>query len=303
MFDHRDADQVNPGVTEKATKGVEPAAADAAGRAFHFLQELASDLSQDSISFPTFIDATIRIRDALSDPDADVGRVSQVVSGEPLVAAKLVHLANSVAFNPAGRKIADVRSAVTRVGFDTVRTTAAAIALEQVRASEELAPFAAEAERVWRHSLDVAAIAYVLARALTTLRPDEALFAGLVHDIGRFYLLSRASRYPELVGNRDELDAIVQDWHPSIGQAILQQLELPEALTVAVAEHELGNYRFPPRNFTDLVTLANLAAHCREGWRRGSTGEGAPELPEDSPVFPELAEAAVEVQSLIDALR
>lgn len=302
MLDRRDADQVNQGWGE-AARGAPDPAAEAAGRAFRFLQELASDLSKDSISFPTFIDATVKIRDTLSNPDADVARVAQVVSGEPLLAARLVHLANSIAFNPGGRKIADVRSAVTRVGFNTVRTTAAAIALEQVRASKELAPFAAEAERVWRHSLDAAAIAYVLARSLTPLRPDEALFAGLVHDIGRFYLLSRASKYPELIEHRDELETIIHEWHPSIGQAILQQLDLPEALTVAVAEHELGNYRFPPRNMTHLVTLANLAAHCREGRGTTASADGAAELPEDSPVFPVLAEAASEVQSLIDALR
>jgi HD-like signal output (HDOD) protein len=304
MLDRRDVDQINHGWGESGKNAPDPAA-EATARAFRFLQELASDLSQDSISFPTFVDATVKIRDALKDPDADVGRVAQVVSSEPLLAARLVHLANSVAFNPGGRKIADVRSAVTRVGFNTVRTTAAVIALEQVRASKDLALFAAETERIWRHSLDAAAIAYVLARALTTLRPDEALFAGLVHDIGRFYLLSRASKYPELVEHRDELETIVHEWHPSIGQAILQQLDLPEALTVAVAEHELGNYRFPPRNMNQLLTLANLAAHWRE---RGGGGAapgsgGAAELPEDSPVFPVLAEAAAEVQSLIDALR
>jgi putative nucleotidyltransferase with HDIG domain len=302
MLDRRDSDQVNRSWGETGARPPDPAA-EAASRAFRFLQELASDLSHDAISFPTFIDATVRIRDALADPNADIGRVAQVVSGEPLLAARLVHLANSVAFNPAGRKVADVRSAVTRVGFGTVRTTAAAIALEQVMASKELAPFANESERVWRHSLDVAAIAYVLARALTPLHPDEALFAGLVHDIGRFYLLSRASRYPELVEHRDELETIVHEWHPSIGQAILQQLDLPEALTVAVAEHELGNYRFPPRNMTHLVTLANLAARWREGRAGSPAGEPSPELPEDSPVFPVLAEASAEVQSLIDALR
>lgn len=291
MLDRRQADPIG----DDRQAGAQDPAADATARAFRFLQELASDLSQDSISFPTFIDATIRIRDALSDPDADVGRVSQVVSGEPLLAARLVHLANSVAFNPGGRKVADVRSAVTRVGFNTVRTTAAAVALEQVRASRELALFAAEAERVWRHSLEVAAIAYVLARSVTTLRPDEALFAGLVHDIGRFYLLSRASKYPELVEHQDELDTIVHEWHPSIGQAILQGQGLPEAIVAAVADHELGEYRFPPKTLTDVVSLASLAVPFHSG--------GSGNLPQDSPVFPVLAEAAAEVQSLVEALR
>lgn len=303
MLVGKDENQTDRRRKQDAKDTADPAATAATSRAFRFLQELASDLSGGAITFPTFIDATMKIRDALSDPDVDTGRLARVISGEPLLAAKLVQVANSVAFNAAGRKILDVRSAVTRVGFETVRTTAAAVALEQVRASKDLAAFAPEAERVWRHSLNVAAIAFVLARALTPLKPDEALFAGLVHDIGRFYLLSRAAKYPELVEHRDELEAIIHEWHPSIGQAILQQLELPEALTTAVAEHELGNYRFPPGNVTHLLTLANLAAYAREGWSPGQVQGAGAELPPDSPVFRVLAEAADQVQSLINALR
>jgi putative nucleotidyltransferase with HDIG domain len=296
MLDRRDVDQVqrgwgDPGASEVATTARNP---DADQRAFQFLQDIAGDLSGGVISFPTFIDATVKVRNALNNPDIDAGRLAQVVSGEPLLATKLVRMANSAALNPSGRQVGDVRTAVMRVGFNAVRSTAAAVAVQQVRASKDLAPFAAEAERAWRHSLDVAAVAYVLARALTRLNPDEALFAGLVHDIGRFYLLSRAAKYPELVKHRDELESIVAEWHPSIGEAILQGQGLPEGLVAAVAEHEGGEYRFPPKTLTDVVTIANLAAHARGG-------EG--DLPPDSPVFPVLSDAAAEVQSLVEALR
>lgn len=297
MLDRRDVDQVQRGWGgDKAPPSAEAAGDKAADqRAFQFLQEIAGDLSGNGITFPTFIDATVKVRNALSNPDIDAGRLAQVISGEPMLATKLVRMANSAALNPSGRQVADVRTAVMRVGFNAVRSTAAAVAVQQVRASKDLAPFTAEAERAWRHSLDVAAIAYVLARALTPLNPDEALFAGLVHDIGRFYLLSRAAKYPELIAHRGELEAIVAEWHPSIGEAILQGQGLPEGLVAAVAEHEVGEYRFPPKTLTDVVTIANLAAHSRSG------GDG--DLPQDSPVFPVLADAAAEVQSLVEALR
>jgi putative nucleotidyltransferase with HDIG domain len=296
MLDRRDTDQVQRGW---GAEGSPPSAAandkSADQRAFRFLQEIAGELSGSGITFPTFIDATVKVRNALSDPNVDAGRLAQVVSGEPVLATKLVRMANSAALNPSGRQVADVRTAVMRVGFNAVRSTAAAVAVQQVRASKDLAPFAAEAERAWKHTLDVAAIAYVLARSLTQLNPDEALFAGLVHDIGRFYLLSRAAKYPELIEHRDELEGIVAEWHPSIGEAILQDQGLPEALVAAVANHEVGEYRFPPKTLTDVVTLANLAVPYHPG--------GSGTLPQDSPVFPVLAEAAAEVQSLVEALR
>jgi putative nucleotidyltransferase with HDIG domain len=297
MLDRRDVDQVQRGWGDRNPPPVSDATCDkdADQRAFKFLQEIAGDLSGNGITFPTFIDATVKVRNALNDPNIDAGRLAQVVSGEPMLATKLVRMANSAALNPGGRQVGDVRTAVMRVGFKAVRSTAAAVAVQQVRASKDLAPFAAEAERAWRHSLDVAAIAYVLARSLTSLNPDEALFAGLVHDIGRFYLLSRAAKYPELIEHRDELEAIVREWHPSIGEAVLQGLNLPEALVSAVANHEVGDHHFPPKTLTDVVTLANLAAHSRSG----DSGD----LPQDSPVFPVLADAAAEVQSLVEALR
>jgi len=59
MLDRRDVDQVNHGWGDSGQKAPDPAV-EAASRAFRFLQELASDLSQESISFPTFVDATIR---------------------------------------------------------------------------------------------------------------------------------------------------------------------------------------------------------------------------------------------------
>jgi HD-like signal output (HDOD) protein len=297
MLDRRDTDQVRHGWGEKgplpATGAPDDRGADQ--RAFQFLQEIAGDLSGGGITFPTFIDATVKVRNALNDPNIDVGGLAQVVSGEPMLATKVVRMANSAALNPSGRQVADVRTAVMRVGFNAVRSTAAAVAVQQVRASKELAPFAAEAERAWRHTLDVAAIGYVLARALTPLNPDEALFAGLVHDIGRFYLLSRAAKYPALIEHRDELEAIVAEWHPSIGEAILEGQGLPELLVAAVANHELGEYRFPPKSLTDVVTLANLAVPYHH--------DGSGSLPQDSPVFPVLAQAAAEVQSLVEALR
>ncbi len=294
MLDRRDTDQVQRGWGNSPPPPV-PGDKDADQRAFRFLQEIAGDLSGGGITFPTFIDATVKIRNALSDPNVDAGRLAQVVSGEPVLATKVVRMANSAALNPSGRPVADVRTAVMRVGFNAVRSTAAAVAVQQVRASKDLAPFAAEAERAWRRTLDVAAIAYVLARAVSKLNPDEALFAGLVHDIGRFYLLSRASKHPELVEHRDELEAIVAEWHPAIGEAILQGQGLPEPIVAAVANHELGEHHFPPKTLTDLVTLASLAVPCHSG--------SSTTLPQDSPVFPVLTAAASEVQSLVEALR
>jgi putative nucleotidyltransferase with HDIG domain len=137
---------------------------------------------------------------------------------------------------------------------------ATAVALEQLRDGAQSPAMRPFAEAAWRHSLQVAAIAYVLAKRLSRINPDEALFAGLVHDIGHFYLLSRASAYPEMEQNPEELSEILGQWHASIGQAVLHDLHVSDALIEAVGEHENRHYRSPPRSLSDIVSLANVAA-------------------------------------------
>jgi HD-like signal output (HDOD) protein len=228
--------------------------------AFQFLKDIAADLARDRLAFPTFSQATIKVRTALETPDIDADRLATIVSTEPLLAARLVQMANSAALNPGGRPVGDVRSAIVRVGLANVRSVAVAVALEQLRDGSQSPAVRPFAEAAWRHSVQVAAIAYVLAKRLSRINPDEALFAGLVHDIGHFYLLSQAARYPDLDHNQEELAQILASWHPSIGQAVLHDFHLSDALIDAVGEHETGRYHVPLRSLADVVTVANLAS-------------------------------------------
>src|ERR1700712_2718745 len=105
-----------------------------------FIALLAQDLSEGKISFPTFVDATLKIRRSLADENIDAGRLARIVSSEPLLAAKLIRTANSVAFNPSGDPIGDVKPAVIRVGMATVRAVAVAVSMEQLESAHEIFP-------------------------------------------------------------------------------------------------------------------------------------------------------------------
>jgi putative nucleotidyltransferase with HDIG domain len=269
--------------------------------AFQFLQSIAADLGRQKVAFPTFSRATIKIRSVLEQPDLDADRLAQVISTEPLLAARLVQMANSAALHPGGRPIGDVRSAILRIGMVAVKSVAVAVAMEQLRAdarSPTLQPFA---EAVWRHSVDVAAVALVLAKRLSRINPDEALFAGLVHDIGHFYLLSKAQNYPELERDPEELQAILAEWHPSIGRAVLHEFQLPDGVLEAVAEHENAHYRMPLRTLPDLVTLSNLA--CGATNPVASYRAVAASIRFEPEVARVLDEARAEINALASVLR
>lgn len=275
----------------------QPETPSAAQAAFRILKDIASDLSRREVTFPTFANATVKIRNALADPNMDAERLARIISSEPLLATKLVHIANSAALNPTGHRIGDVKTAVTRVGFEMVRTVAAGIAMTQLLAADDLRKHADRAAAAWKHSVDVAVIAFVLAKKMTRQAPEEALFAGIIHDIGYFYLLSRTSHYPELEAHPEALDEVLRDWHAPIGQSVLHAYNLSEATLTAVVEHEDTNYSSPPRTISDVIRLANIVtAHTNPIYLQGKLA--MPGQPEEPNLFKVLGESESEIRSL-----
>ena len=119
--------------------------------------------------------------------------VVRVVGSEPMLAGKLMNMANSAALNTSGRKIADLRMAVARVGFNIVRSAALAFAVEQLKQSPEFKHLEGPLDGLWKNSVQIAALSHVIARRFSSLNGDTALLAGLMHNVGRIYILTRAS--------------------------------------------------------------------------------------------------------------
>ena len=163
------------------------------------------------LNFPTSLDASRRVLKAVENPDIGLATLAKIVVSEPLLSAKVIRLANSVALNPTNQIIRDVRLAVVRVGMDPIKALAMVLIMNQLRQSQRHSGIRNLSSRLWERSVNVAALAYVIAKKMTTLNPDEAMFAGIVHDLGRFYLLSQAVDYPELLEHPAALAEAVND--------------------------------------------------------------------------------------------
>lgn len=234
---------------------------------FKVLEDIAKDLSGDQISFPTFLDITFQVRTALKDPNLSIEQLAKLVGAEPLMSTKIIRMSNSVALNPSGREIADVKSAITRVGMEAVRTVSFAVAMEQLLQSKQMKAFEAISSKLWTHTAHVAALCRVLARKVAKINGDEAMFAGLVHDLGVFYLMSRAANFPELVNDKAELYGLLVGWHDQIGHALLSALGSPESVLVAVQEHETDREIVEVKSLTDVLYIANKIANRASSWR------------------------------------
>lgn len=226
-----------------------------------FVGKLGAELSDGTLSLPSFPDAVVRIQQVLNDRHATTARVAQAVQGEPVFTAKLYRMANSVMLQRGNEPITDLNSVINRLGFETVRNLAVALATRQIMNSKKYSGLHEQLKALWEHSVDTAAIAFVLAEHVGCVRSDDALLAGLIHDIGVFYIYSRMSTNPALFENPDAVAAILEDWHTGIGHAILDDWQFPIDVVQAVDEHEtLDRTHVGHADLTDVVTVANLLA-------------------------------------------
>jgi HD-like signal output (HDOD) protein len=209
----------------------------------------------------------VRVRRVLSDPKSSVDQVVRVVGSEPALAARLMRIANSASLNRSGKVVTELRTAISRIGYNMVRSASISFAMAQIRNSNKLAGLEHYLQDVWQRSTRVAAFAFVLAKVCTRSRinPDEAMLTGMMHSIGKLYVLTRVAAHPELFANAAVLDEILEQWHPSIGKAILENWEFPETMAQAVGEQaELDRTGPETADLSDIIAIAVLMARHGE---------------------------------------
>jgi HD-like signal output (HDOD) protein len=227
-----------------------------ASSAFAFVAELAQEVSQGRVELPSFPDCAVRVRKVLADEDVSNEHIARVVSSDAGLAARVFTLANSAAMNRGGRTITDLKSAVNRIGHNNVRTAAVSFAIAQLRRAAELKHIAKELEAMWHEATMVAALSYAVASRARGINADESMLAGLLHNVGKIYILARANRHATLFQEPTVLGQIIRDWHSNVGKAIVDNWGFPEHISEAVGEHENIDRQVGQPDVTDVLTVA-----------------------------------------------
>lgn len=216
------------------------------------------------LNFPTSLDTSRRILKAVDNPDIGLAALAKIVVSEPLLSAKTIRFANSVAVNPGGQTVSDVRMAVTRIGAEPLKTLAMALIINQLRQSRNCAATRNLSNRLWERSVDVAALAYVIADKMSGLNADEAMFAGIVHDLGRFYLLAQAADYPELPKQPTALAEAINELEELATRRIFEALKLPELIIEAVWVSKQGGKTLPPASLGEVLFIARALSPAQD---------------------------------------
>ena len=271
------------------------------------LDAITADAERGDIVFSTHAEIALRMQRMLDDPDCAIETLGKLISADPLLSARVLGTANSIAYNPGGRAITDLRNAISRLGFAALRALAAALIVRQMRDMPGVKAHRALAARLWEHTASVASLARLIAKRVTRQNPDAAFFAGIVHEVGSFYLISRANVYPGL------LESDLEPWHGEgearVGRAVLHALDVPAHILDAVETLWSGYLAMPPASLGDTLLLADELAQIESpidaltGMSRKGMSVELELIIDDETLSSILAESAEEVASLSAALK
>lgn len=220
-----------------------------------FHNELLNDLNNGTLVLPTLPEVALRVRDVVDDPEASAADLSEIIITDAALSTRLLKVANSPLYR--GRiEIDTIQMAVARLGQTIVRSLVTSLVMEQMfqATSRNLDE---RLHDLWEHSTEVSAICQVLANKHANIKSDEAMLAGLIHEIGVLPILMKADEKPELLKNTAALDSVIANIHADVGAAILKSWKFPENLIAAVAEQ--NNLSRDSENGPDLVDVVQVA--------------------------------------------
>jgi HD-like signal output (HDOD) protein len=239
---------------------------DASMEAFEFVRALATQLSSHAIELPSFPDVAMRVHKVLSDEQVSTDRIVRVLGAEPMIATRVLTMANSAALNPGSKAVTELRAAVMRLGFDALRSAVITFAVAQLRLAKNFKGIERHLSALWQHSVLVASLSYVIARRGNRANPDTTMLTGLLAGVGKLYILTHSMSHPALFADQVTYQRIIRDWHANIAKALLESWNVAEEIVDAVHcyEDESRELRGNSAVLADVLEVADILSLCKD---------------------------------------
>ncbi|MGO1233086.1 MAG: HDOD domain-containing protein [Marinobacter sp.] len=226
----------------------------------HLLMEFYAELRSNQVRLPSVPDVAWKVRRIVDREDSMAEDVAAAVSADPAIAIKLVRACNSPLYR-GFNDVRNVREAVIRLGMNATRQLVTVFAMREIFKTRR-ASLEKEMEKLWRHSREVAALSRVLAEHATRIDPEEAMLAGLLHDIGVVPILVQAEHHQNLFADEQKLRHAVADLRADIGCAVLENWSFPKPFVDVARYAEDWHHECPETEpqLVDVVIVAQLHA-------------------------------------------
>ncbi len=204
-----------------------------------------------------------KLLQSLRDPDSTAKHYVEIINKDPVMSAAVLKLANSVYFNPIGKRIHDIERAVVKLGIDGLRSVLSAAVMQPI-IQKDSAYFSQAGQKMWFHSLDCAVACEIIATH-RELEKFKVYVMGLVHDIGKTTIFSELCKQFKKNGEPvkpgyNAFVPIMKVLGPAVSYWIAKDWELPTEVCNALAEQNAiaAGSRVSP--FAHVLYQANMVA-------------------------------------------
>lgn len=227
-------------------------------KAEQFFNELKKAVETDRLLLPTLPEVALKIRAAVEDENASAQKIADTLTQDASLSARLIQVANSPLYRTRN-PIENLPQAVIRLGIRLVRDLVVSLAMKQIyqATSDVLDEYFRNA---WNQSVEIAAICRMLATTVPGINPEQALLAGLMHNIGSLPILVMAEDDDDLFQDREALSELIWELQGRVGALILSNWRFPDNMIEVVRESHNFGYNHPGNTpaYVDLVQVALL---------------------------------------------
>ncbi|MCS5711071.1 HDOD domain-containing protein [Candidatus Berkiella aquae] len=221
-----------------------------------FFMDLLEAIERNRLPLPTQPEIAMAIQEVSQNPYVTIEELEGIIGKDPALTARIIRLANSPLVR--GRvAINSLENAISRLGVRFVSNMAIGLAMEQLFLAKHKV-IEQKLNDAWKHSGQIAATSYVIANYTKKFAPDEAMLAGLLHEIGILPILTYAETQPELLKNLNVLDELIQNHYAKLGEAILNSWQFPP--NIANIPQNMTQYyrKIPKADLADVILVAKI---------------------------------------------
>ncbi|WP_109512328.1 HDOD domain-containing protein [Pseudomonas ovata] len=193
------------------------------------------------------------------NPSSDLESVARNIEKDPVIAAKILRLANSARFR-GSRDSSSIEDAALRLGFNTLRTLVMASAV--TGAFKAVPNF--DLKGFWLKSFQVAGIARLLAKQ-SGADAEIAFTCGVMHNIGELLIQTGAPAEAERLNNAKRASGsgrVANETlhlgfgYPEVGAELARRWHLPQVIQQAIA------YQAKPMQAPQNAPLPRIVAQA-----------------------------------------
>lgn len=233
-------------------------------KAEHYLHLIKLAVTNNQLVLPSLPEVAFHVKQECEKEDASVCNITGALAEDPALAVRLMHIANSSMYRTCS-EANDLKQAVTRLGLKLVKNLVISLAMKQLyQASSNLINELLKEQ--WLASTKAAALCQILASNSPSLNPENALLAGLTHNIGSLPILLLAEDDDDLFEDLEILCLLINNLQGDIGYHIFQSWNFPDYLSaVALHCYEFDRQHPGPADYIDLVQVALVESSIYTG--------------------------------------